>query len=287
MTVGERETLPDACYAGHFAQRLFRTRRFACMMAVMSESHEDRIREQFRIQAATFTDEGFAARGLDWIVGLLNPSPGEQVLDVAAGAAHLGRALAPHVAHVSAVDMTPEMLEQGRKLAKDTGLGNVVFAVGDATVLPWLDDQFDLVVCRLTLHQVDDPQQVLREMVRVTKPGGRVAVTDMIVEDAPDVAAEANRLERLRDPSHHRTLGHEETLAMIRDAGAEVRTSEAREQPVDIEDWMARTETPVEVRNRIRSRFDEELAGGAPTGLGPRGDGMFTHVWATTVATPR
>ncbi|WP_187351897.1 class I SAM-dependent methyltransferase [Allosaccharopolyspora coralli] len=253
----------------------------------MSASHEDRIREQFRLQAATFSDEGFAVRGLEWIVELLGPNPDEQVLDVAAGAAHLGRALAPHVAHVSAVDITPEMLEQGRSLAHGAGLGNVVFAIGDATALPWLDDQFDLVACRLTLHQVDDPERVLREMVRVTRPGGRVAVTDMIVDDDPAVAAEANRLERLRDPSHHRTLGHAETLAMVRDAGADVRATETRNNPVEIEDWMARTDTPSDVRDQIRERFRQELAGGAPTGLRPQEDGTFTHVWATTVATPR
>jgi hypothetical protein len=57
----------------------------------MASSHDDAIREQFAVQAPTFTDQGFAVRGLDWITGLLAPAPGALVLDVAAGAAHLGR----------------------------------------------------------------------------------------------------------------------------------------------------------------------------------------------------
>ena len=100
------------------------------------------MREQFRAQAVTFTDEGFAARGLEWIVAQLAPASGELVLDVAAGAAHLGRALAPRVAHVSALDLTPEMLRQGRQLAAAQGLPNIAFLVGDASALPWTARQF-------------------------------------------------------------------------------------------------------------------------------------------------
>jgi ubiquinone/menaquinone biosynthesis C-methylase UbiE len=134
--------------------------------SVVPDSHDDAVREQFRLQAATFAEQGFATRNLDWIVGQLAPAAGEQVLDVAAGAGHLGRALAPYVAHVSALDLTPEMLEQGQRLADAEGLRNVVFLLGNATALPWIDRQFDLVACRIALHQVADPAAVVREMAR-------------------------------------------------------------------------------------------------------------------------
>jgi SAM-dependent methyltransferase len=58
--------------------------------------------------------------------------------------------------------------------------------VGKRRHSPRLEDaQFDLVVCRLTLHQVGDPAAVVREMVRVTKDGGRIAVIDMIADPTP------------------------------------------------------------------------------------------------------
>ena len=78
--------------------------------ASMNE-HNAAVRRQFALQASTFTDTGFAARGLDWIVDEVNPSSTDLMVDVAAGAAHLGRAFASRVAHVSALDLTPEMLE--------------------------------------------------------------------------------------------------------------------------------------------------------------------------------
>jgi ubiquinone/menaquinone biosynthesis C-methylase UbiE len=254
------------------------------------ERHNDAVREQFRLQAATFTDTGFAARGLDWIVDEIAPSPSDQVLDVAAGAGHLGRALAPLVAHVSALDLTPEMLDQGHQLAMAAGLRNIVFLRGDAMSLPWIDRQFDLVACRLTLHQVADPRAVIREMVRVTRSTGRLAIIDMVAMDDPGVAAETNRLERLRDPSHGRTLTTAEIHQLLTEAGARVVHSMTREQPIDVEDWMERTATPSSARVEIRQRFESELAGRDPTGLRPFRDAkgvlMLTHVWAMTVAVP-
>ncbi|WP_158891291.1 class I SAM-dependent methyltransferase [Amycolatopsis anabasis] len=252
----------------------------------MTTSHDDRVREQFRLQAGTFDDRGWAARGLEWIVGQLRPGAGDQVLDVAAGAAHLGRALAPHVRHVSALDLTPEMLDQGQRLARSAGLGNMAFLVGNATALPWLDGQFDLVVCRLALHQVADPAAVVREMVRVTRPGGRVGVTDMITEEP--VRAETNRLERLRDPSHGTTLTLAEIHDLLAAAGAEVTSTATQDQPLDLEDWMHRTATPEDARAEIRERMRTELDGGPETGLRPSRDAdgvlTFVHTWATTVA---
>ncbi|MCK9494386.1 MAG: methyltransferase domain-containing protein [Dehalococcoidia bacterium] len=256
----------------------------------MVSQHNDAIREQFALQAATFSDTGFAVRGLEWIVAELAPAETDQVLDVAAGAAHLGRALAPRVAHVSALDLTPEMLAQGQHLAIADGLRNIVFLQGDAMSLPWIDRQFDLTACRLTLHQVADPRAVVREMVRVTRSDGRVAVIDMVAVDEPAVAEETNRLERLRDPSHGRTLTRAETEELLSEAGARVVHRVSRDQPVDVEDWMERTATPPPVRDEIRTRFADELAGGAPTGLLPfhAEDGalMLTHVWTMTIAVP-
>jgi SAM-dependent methyltransferase len=256
----------------------------------VSGAHDHLVREQFRAQAVTFTDEGFATRGLEWIVALLAPAGGELVLDVAAGAAHLGRALAPHVDYVSALDLTPEMLLQGQRLAAAQGLPNIAFLVGDATALPWTVQQFDLVVCRLALHQAGDPAAVVREMLRVTRSTGRIGITDLIVDNDPVVAAETNRLERLRDPSHNRTLTLTEICTLLTDNGASITVTARRDHPLDLEDWMSRTGTPGPTRSAIRESFDRELSGGQTTGLRPyrRLDGTisFKHQWATVTAVP-
>ena len=270
------------------------------------DEHNARVREQFRLQASTFTDTGFAANNLDWILAELAPQPGEQALDVACGAGHLGRALAGHLAHVEALDLTPEMLAQGDRLAREAGLSNISFSLGEATALPWLDAQFDLVVCRITLHQVADPAAVVREMVRVTRPGGRIGITDIVLDhpgNTPDndahvgdgfgsevdaaVVERNTRLERLRDPSHGRTLLTREIQQMLVDAGAGGVSTNARGVVLDLEDWMTRSQTPEQDRTVIRGALDEELAGGPLTGLRPGQEGdtrTLTHLWATILA---
>jgi 2-polyprenyl-3-methyl-5-hydroxy-6-metoxy-1,4-benzoquinol methylase len=252
-----------------------------------TSAHDDAIREQFRLQAATWSDDRrFATAGLDWIVERLAPQPGDQVLDVAAGAGHIGRALAPHVRSVAAIDLTPEMLDQGQRLAAAEGLRNIAFQLGNATALPWLDGQFDLVACRFTVHQVADPGAVVREMVRVAR--GRIAIIDMIADDDPAVAAETNRLERLRDPSHNRTHTLGELRDLLAGAGATVTGTAGRDNPLELEDWLERTQAPAAVRAEIRDRFAAELDGGAPTGLrpvrGPDGTVSFIHTWAAVLA---
>ena len=102
------------------------------------------------------------------------------------------------------------------------------------------------------------------------------------------MAEEANRIERLRDPSHGRTLTTDEIAALLAGAGARVVSTSGHDQSVDVEDWMERTATPAGVRADIRARFDDEMHGGETTGLRPRRDEdgklTLTHQWAMTVA---
>ena len=119
------------------------------------------------------------------------------------------------------------------------------------------------------------------------KDGGRIAVIDMIADPTPKIAEETNRLERLRDPSHGRTLTAAEITHLIEDAGGVIETDSVQDQPLDLEDWMARTETPAAIREEIRRRLDDELRGGSPTGLRPARDAggqvTFVHPWIIAI----
>jgi hypothetical protein len=95
-------------------------------------------------------------------------------------------------------------------------------------------------------------------------------------------------LERLRDPSHGRTLTAVEITHLIEDAGAVIESESVQDQALDLEDWMAHTETPAANRDEIRQRLDEEMRGGFPTGLRPARDAdrqvTFVHPWIAAVA---
>lgn len=184
-------------------------------------SHNSLIRDQFTRQATPFStaapiaDEG----ALRMIVEAAGAGPDDTVLDVACGGGIVVCGFAPHVKHATGIDMTPAMLERARRLAADKGIANVSWREGDVERLPYPDGAFTIVVTRFAVHHFLNPGAVFAEMVRVCAPGGRVVVVDTCVSPDPNKAAEFNRLEKLRDPSHARALDLVELKNLYRAAG--------------------------------------------------------------------
>ena len=143
--------------------------------------HSELIRDQFTRQAgvfnaaATITNE----QALKMIVAAGQPGPDDTVLDVACGGGIIVCAFAPYVRHATGIDMTPAMLDQSRKLAAQKKLANTSWKQGDVTTLPFSDASFSIVVTRFSFHHFLDPLAVLKEMMRVCVPGGRIVVVDM------------------------------------------------------------------------------------------------------------
>jgi ubiquinone/menaquinone biosynthesis C-methylase UbiE len=184
-------------------------------------THQARILEQFTRQATPFSTASpiTDANALRMIVDAADPRPGDRVLDVACGGGLVVCAFAPHVRHATGIDMTPAMLDRARQLAAEKAIANVSWDRGDVGCLPYDDGTFAIVVTRFSMHHFLDPLAVMREMVRVCAPGGRVVVVDMYASDDPAKAAEWNRAEQLRDPSHVRCLTLPELKRLFGAAG--------------------------------------------------------------------
>jgi SAM-dependent methyltransferase len=104
--------------------------------------------------------------------------PHMRILDVGCGPGTITAGLADRVprGHVTGIDTTPDVLEQARELAE--GRDNVDFTAGDVYALDYPDDTFCVVHAHQLLQHLGDPVRALREMRRVTKPGGLIAVRD-------------------------------------------------------------------------------------------------------------
>ena len=99
---------------------------------------------------------------------------GARVLDCAAGTGEFSLAAARRASSVLCTDMSLPMLERARKKAQKRGLTNVSFAQRDVTALSDPDGSFDAVIAANVLHLLPKPEQAVRELWRVTAPGGRL-----------------------------------------------------------------------------------------------------------------
>lgn len=218
------------------------------------------VQQQFGAHAANYVTSKVHAKGasLARLVELVKPEARWTALDVATAAGHTAFAFAPHVAHVTASDITPEMLVEARKLAAERRLTNVDFAAADAEALPWPDQSFDLVTCRIAPHHFPDVAAFVAECFRVLKPGGKLALVDNVAPDQTttpgftegelaDAAATYNHFEKRRDPSHCRALTVTEWQTLVRQSGFEMQHSECLDKAMDFATWVKTMAVPDQV----------------------------------------
>lgn len=180
---------------------------------------------------------------------LLGPFTGtELALDSGSGTGAFAFALAPYVGEVVAVDTREDYLEAGRAIAPE----NVRFQEGDATALPFGYATFDVAGSVRLLHHVRRPELAVSELVRVTRPGGRLLIADQLGSVDPLRSLELDRFERMRDPSHQRLLPDADIRGFLDANDLVLLTSEVARERVDLEQRLDLAEVPEQERVRLR-----------------------------------
>jgi ubiquinone/menaquinone biosynthesis C-methylase UbiE len=199
------------------------------------------VQEQFGKTAASYLTSKPHALGksLERMVALSAPRPDWRMLDVATGGGHVAYAYAPHVARVWATDITQEMLDLVRDEAKKRGLANLRAAYARAEALPFEDESFDLVTCRIAPHHFESIPLFLAEVRRVLKPGGVFALVDNVVP-AGSVGDYINAFERFRDPSHLRAWTMEEWRDALKAQALSLVHEEQLPKTMEFNPWAAR-----------------------------------------------
>jgi SAM-dependent methyltransferase len=114
--------------------------------------HNEMIVKQFGMQAVPFAQMPGHTESMDLIFDLCGTRPDDEALDVACGPGLVACSLAERVRHVTGIDLTPEMIEQARKLQHEKGLTNLEWKIGDVLPLPFPQERFSLVVTRYSFQ---------------------------------------------------------------------------------------------------------------------------------------
>ena len=239
-------------------------------------NHEDTVKQSFKKQAEKFATYHMSkAEYTNYLIERIGAKGNEHALEVAAGTCICGRALAPFVKDITCLDLTEEMLAQGKKLAEESRIENIYFQTGNAEDLPYEAETFDLVITRLSFHHFTDPEKPFQEMQRVLMVVWDMEATEESLREIDD------KIEKLRDPSHTRILSREEFEKMF-EKDFMLQCEESTLVPVNLKSWMELTDTSEDVQKEIVDLMKNDLAGGNKTGFSPYvkdSQIMFDHRW--------
>ena len=122
------------------------------------------------------------------VVRNLKIAPGERVLEVGVGTG-LCLPLYPANCDITAIDVSQPMLDKAAQRVAELGLTNVKLMHMDAGAMDFADSSFDLVIAAYVVTAVPDYRKLMEEMVRVSRPGGRLILLNHFTQDSPIIAA--------------------------------------------------------------------------------------------------
>lgn len=220
-------------------------------------SHKERVQAQFGASAEYYVASITHATGddLEQLAAWAEGGPERIALDIATGAGHTALALAPLYGRVIASDLTDRMLATAEAFIQSRGVANVEFRCADAEDLPFPDETFDTVSCRIAPHHFANVARFVSQVARVLRPGGIFLLEDSVAPEDPALAKFLNDAERLRDATHVLSLRVGDWHQLLTDAGLTVEAEYLFPKTHAFAGWVERARTPEAARLKLEQTF--------------------------------
>ncbi|MCA0985003.1 class I SAM-dependent methyltransferase [Halobacillus yeomjeoni] len=190
---------------------------------------------------------------LDLMVEWAEPQSSWTALDIATGGGHVAKEMSRWVDTVFATDLTKKMLENtSRHLQAQE---NIHYIIADAEELPFIDEYFDLVTCRIAPHHFPEPDRFIEEVTRVLKPQGRFLMVDNIAPEHDELDHFYNTFEKMRDESHVRALKISEWKKHFQFHHLSITQEQTRRKTLPFSDWVTRTLDEAADQQRVADYF--------------------------------
>lgn len=208
----------------------------------MTDRQKSQVQTQFGATAEAYVKSAGHAGGQDLEQLLLwgRQRGAKRVLDIATGGGHTALGFARFTPTVVATDLTLPMLDAARRFIAEQGLTGVRFISADAEALPFKDESFGVVTCRIAAHHFPELLAPLRQVVRVLRRGGSFLVQDILGHDDAELAAFVLEVEKRRDPSHVRAFRQLEWTAFLRAVGLTVIDEAVMRKARPWDEWTGR-----------------------------------------------
>lgn len=235
-----------------------------------TKSQKDAVRRAFTLQAGRYAANPLVtdSQRLTRLVDTINPSKESRVLDVATGPGFVAEAFLAQCSYVVGVDITRAPLEIAQRRLSRHNPSRLKFLLGDVEHLPFAEAEFDIVVSRLAIHHMEQPQKVMDEKARVCRTNGIVAVEDLVTSEHSNRATYQNRFEKIRDPSHMGALSISRLIKIFARSGLEIEKAMTGYLLQDVTTWLANARTlpseAAKTRALIERDAEEGLSGTRP-----------------------
>lgn len=223
---------------------------------------------------------------LEQAVSRIGFGPGQVIVDIGSGT---GNAVIPFLRSggcAIGVELTPTMARKGLDQLNEACFSKqVVFAIGRGEHSPIAMGSVHAAICRNVFHHLENPLVVLKEMTRIVGNGGHVIIDDFYEPDADEERMPLHAIDRLRVPSHVRTLSMGEFRTLFQKAGVSLTHLIATAKRQRLSEWLDRGETSPTNMALIRMHFENlRRQGGGWWDVESEGnDYVFSHKRITLI----